>query len=216
MKRVRDIIMGLLMGVILTTSIAFAASTMIEVSFTDLTYIFHGTEKVPPSGQKGFIYKDTTYVPLRFVAESLGEEVGWDGDTKTIYVGLTPAPVDPRINEVEELNVYIHNVYTKNGETYMTVEEIDWLGLDDVERLNELGLGEEDLPSGYHLDASGVKKEYLVSNKATVRMYDFESLDDNNPWKVESLKEHEFYQMYPYEITISGGVVTEIFQNYIP
>lgn len=206
--------MGLLMGVILTTSIAFAAGTMIEVSFTDLTYIFNGTKKEPPSGQRGFIYKDTTYVPLRFVAESLGEEVGWDGDTKTIHVGL--APVDPRSNVLEELNVYVHNVYTKNGETYMTVEEIDWLGLDDVERLSELGLGEEDLPNGYHLDPSGVRKEYLVSNKATVKVYDFSSLDDNNPWKVESLNKHEFYQMYPYEITISGGVITEIVQNYIP
>lgn len=38
----------------------------------------------------GFVYEGTTYVPLRFMAESLGKEVAWDGKTSSIFVGRNP------------------------------------------------------------------------------------------------------------------------------
>ncbi len=37
-----------------------------------------------------FIVDGTTYLPVRAVAEALGKEVGWDGDTKTVYIGAKP------------------------------------------------------------------------------------------------------------------------------
>jgi hypothetical protein len=40
--------------------------------------------------QEGFVYKGTTYVPLRFVAESLGKKVEWDQERLSIYVGKKP------------------------------------------------------------------------------------------------------------------------------
>lgn len=39
------------------------------------------TSDVPP-----FIYKDYTMVPIRFVAESLGSEVNWNGKSKTVTI----------------------------------------------------------------------------------------------------------------------------------
>lgn len=43
-------------------------------------------EKKTPDNQRGFIYNGTTYVPLRFVAESLGQQVRYDGAATSIYL----------------------------------------------------------------------------------------------------------------------------------
>ncbi|HHW07817.1 MAG TPA: hypothetical protein GXX34_09895 [Clostridia bacterium] len=48
---------------------------------------YNGMKNVP----LGFIYEGTTYVPLRFVAENLGLEVGYDGKKNTIWVGSQPS-----------------------------------------------------------------------------------------------------------------------------
>lgn len=57
---------------------------------TALKYYVDNVKKIPPAGQEGFVYQGTTYVPLRFLAESLGEEVTWDGKTWSIYIGDKP------------------------------------------------------------------------------------------------------------------------------
>ncbi|NEU29166.1 hypothetical protein GN156_00010 [bacterium LRH843] len=82
---------GFLLGAFLFSGItAYAASSQITVNFAPLKYFFDGVQKVTPSGQNGFIYQGTTYVPLRFMGESLGKEVTWDGKTSSIYIGLPP------------------------------------------------------------------------------------------------------------------------------
>ncbi|HHW40617.1 MAG TPA: hypothetical protein GXX19_05620 [Syntrophomonadaceae bacterium] len=78
--------MAVLMGVLLSGSVALASSS-ISVDFLPLKYYFNGVQKFPPAGKEGFIYNGTTYVPLRFVAESLGLGVKWDGNTSSIYIG---------------------------------------------------------------------------------------------------------------------------------
>ena len=76
--------MAVLIGVLLSGSIALASSS-ISVDFLPLKYYFNGMQKSPPAGKAGFIYNGTTYVPLRFVADSLGLGVEWDGSTSSIY-----------------------------------------------------------------------------------------------------------------------------------
>lgn len=68
----------------------------IDVYFENVKYVFDGISKEPPEGLPGLIYKDTLYVPLRFMAESLGEEVGWDPATYTISMqgGASHPPAD--------------------------------------------------------------------------------------------------------------------------
>lgn len=39
-----------------------------------------------PLNWGGFIMNDTTYVPLRAVSEALGANVGWDGNTRSVYI----------------------------------------------------------------------------------------------------------------------------------
>lgn len=40
-----------------------------------------------------FIYNGTTYLPLRAVADALGQEVTWDNATKSVYLGSKPSPL---------------------------------------------------------------------------------------------------------------------------
>ncbi|MEK8200148.1 stalk domain-containing protein [Lysinibacillus sp. FSL M8-0134] len=73
-----------------STSEAASITKKIEVVQDKISYYVDKVKKVPPEGQSGFIYQGTTYVPMRFVAESLGEKVTWDGKTKSVYIGDVP------------------------------------------------------------------------------------------------------------------------------
>ncbi len=56
----------------------------------------NGNKEVPLS----LIYEGTTYVPIRFIGESLGKEVGWDGNSYTVWVGEKPAQLQSQSSTV--------------------------------------------------------------------------------------------------------------------
>lgn len=39
---------------------------------------------------KTFINNDRTFVPLRFISENFGKEVGWDNNSRSVYIGKKP------------------------------------------------------------------------------------------------------------------------------
>lgn len=98
-KKWLPFVTGVVMGGVLVSGIGVAAnSPMIDVHTKNLNYVFFGEEQQASDkeGQyyngeayvpSGVIYEGTTYVPLRFVGESLGYDVGWNGETGTITVG---------------------------------------------------------------------------------------------------------------------------------
>ncbi|NCC69307.1 MAG: copper amine oxidase N-terminal domain-containing protein, partial [Clostridia bacterium] len=63
-----------------------------------------------------FIYGGTTYLPVRAVASALGVEVGWDGDTSTVYLGEQPTTTYWLLSEVTDYNidgsVFYEDTYT--------------------------------------------------------------------------------------------------------
>lgn len=69
--------------------------TTISVYFETVQYMFDGKQKWPEEDQPGMIFEDTLYVPIRFVSESLGLEVGWDQDTYTVTIGKKETPKKP-------------------------------------------------------------------------------------------------------------------------
>ncbi|MDF2961853.1 MAG: PpiC-type peptidyl-prolyl cis-trans isomerase [Paenibacillus sp.] len=83
--KLKGLVLGLSIGVMMTGTIAYASGTQIEVYFKNIKYMFDGQQKKP--ADESFIYNGTTYVPLRFVSEALGKEVQWDGDSETVWVG---------------------------------------------------------------------------------------------------------------------------------
>ncbi|MCI3918697.1 peptidylprolyl isomerase [Paenibacillus sp. TRM 82003] len=79
---------GALVGAAMTASVgASAAGQHIEVYFNQLKVFFDGTEKPLPAGQGAFVYQGTTYVPLRYMSESLGLPVHYDAARQHIRVG---------------------------------------------------------------------------------------------------------------------------------
>jgi foldase protein PrsA len=84
--KVKGLIIGLSIGSLIAGSAAYASATQIEVVFKNIKYMFDGVEKKSTQGQ-GFVYNNTTYVPLRFVSEALGKKVQWDEKNQTIWFG---------------------------------------------------------------------------------------------------------------------------------
>jgi hypothetical protein len=84
-KQVLVLLVGIIIGTLMFGTIAYAAQSNIRVAFEGIKIFVSGalreTDKQP------FIYNGTTYVPLRFISEALGEAVEWDEVTKSIYIG---------------------------------------------------------------------------------------------------------------------------------
>ena len=59
----------------------------ISVVYDNYRIIIDGADKsATPEDSKPFVFNGRTYVPLRYIAESMGKQVLWDGATKTIYI----------------------------------------------------------------------------------------------------------------------------------
>ncbi|AOY75291.1 stalk domain-containing protein [Clostridium formicaceticum] len=119
----KKFISGLMVGVTLMTGIAYATGTQIEVSFRPLKYYVDGIEKAPPTDQAGFIYNGRTYVPLKFVSETLGKEVKWDGDTSSIHIGGKTVATETQINHLHnyEDGTY-RGMFADRGDIQVSVE----------------------------------------------------------------------------------------------
>jgi hypothetical protein len=60
------------------------ASKNIVLNQVKASYVFNGLTKALPTGQSSFILNGSLYVPLRFLSESVGNNISWDQKTKTI------------------------------------------------------------------------------------------------------------------------------------
>lgn len=82
-----NILAGIMIGILISSVAALALNVInIQVEREPLQYYFNDIKKEPTAGEEGFIYNDRTYVPLRFMAETLGKEVTWDGINKRIDI----------------------------------------------------------------------------------------------------------------------------------
>ncbi len=84
----KGVFIGLLLGSMLSGGIVVASSQQatIQVFFKKMNFRIDGQEKQMTNGSP-IIYKGTTYVPLRFVGESLDRPVTYDSQSNTIWVG---------------------------------------------------------------------------------------------------------------------------------
>jgi hypothetical protein len=89
------------LSVLLSGTIVYAAGgTTIEVFFNNIKIMVDGVEKQPAKG-KPFVYEGSTYIPLRFVSDALGKEIGWNGETQTVWIGKQEENLLPQDKEAK-------------------------------------------------------------------------------------------------------------------
>lgn len=98
--KLKGFLAGLSTAIILCSTAAFAESIEKTVTafYNNIKIVIDGKE-ITPSDANGkvvepFIIDGTTYLPVRAVASALGEEVNWDGETNTVYIGDMPQKKD--------------------------------------------------------------------------------------------------------------------------
>jgi hypothetical protein len=96
---VKTFLVGAIIGSVLASGVGYASSylTSIEVNVKPIDVTYNG-EKVISAGDENqfrsgsnivpasFIYKGTTYVPVRLVGEAIGKNLEWDGSTRTVAI----------------------------------------------------------------------------------------------------------------------------------
>ena len=104
-KNIKWFLIGFLVCIFLTSSIAYAAGgQMIEVFYNVKDIKIDMVSKMPEN-EKPFVFNGTTYVPLRYIAENLNMPVQWDAKTQTVFIGKTEEPNEVYIgNGIEYMN----------------------------------------------------------------------------------------------------------------
>jgi len=85
---------GVAAGIVLAgTAVAAGYDIAGNCTQAPLQFVFGGqpvTPQVAGGNPAGFICNGTSYVPLRFMAQSLGQQVAWEGSTDTVSVAPLP------------------------------------------------------------------------------------------------------------------------------
>ena len=91
-KRLQGLILGIFIGVILTGGMVFSQhiSKTAELCYNNIKVIVDGEEIIPRDVQgnivEPFTMDDTTYLPVRAIANALGKEVTWEEETQSVYI----------------------------------------------------------------------------------------------------------------------------------
>lgn len=96
---------GMLAGSVLTSAATVGAEPL-QVALSQVKLMVNGSDKTPSGGTYwngaaqvplAFNYEGTTYMPIRYISESLGKPVEWDGSANTIWVGEHPSDSVPQV-----------------------------------------------------------------------------------------------------------------------
>lgn len=155
------------------------------------------------------IYFDRTFVPLRFVSETLGATVGWDGETRTVVIDTekeeieVPEDIQEKIDTLEseqlkEVAIVSPNNYIKNKEVFYGID-----GKKDFDSIGIIveGATESDPTALIAVYSNMYNKDYSVL-KEMLKVYyptEFESVYtyvsnviDNEKSTTERLKYHVY------------------------
>ena len=87
----------------MVTGTALAANTVyknIRVQYCGIKLVVNGAPVTPKDANgstvEPFIYNGTTYLPVRAVGNALGQDVSWNGNTKTVYIGMNESDVSSK------------------------------------------------------------------------------------------------------------------------
>ena len=72
---------------------------------------------------KTFLTNNYTFVPLRFISEAFGKEVGWDEPSRSVYIGNKPAEFPKKAPKVS--SNYVVKDYPKYGFKLLIPKDVD-------------------------------------------------------------------------------------------
>lgn len=110
---------------LVTAAYATNATKTIQAAYMNIKLVIDGVPVTPKDSNgtivEPFIYNGTTYLPVRAVGEALGKQVGWDGKTKTVYIGEVPGQVTYLLDvcqPYEKLAFDTPTAFAMSGKTY--------------------------------------------------------------------------------------------------
>ncbi len=94
MKKSMRVFALVLIGILVLGAAVLAAdgyTKQLTANYVGVSLVIDGQLVVPKDVNgnlvEPFIVDGTTYLPVRAIAEALGKEVSWDGETKTVFIG---------------------------------------------------------------------------------------------------------------------------------
>lgn len=86
-------------------------------------YIMYDFEKLEFRNESGTViypinYNGSNYLPLRAIAELMGEDIVWDGKTKTVYIGSMTPVEETDEPEMRDETFSIIELYDREAELY--------------------------------------------------------------------------------------------------
>ncbi len=177
------------------------------------------------------IYKVYTGDSINQVEETTGNP-----ESDLAQTGGVDNPTSISVNmSGESTNSYYKNIgyisnFEKFGGTRITFDPIEWITLDDYDRIKALGIEESDMPNGYYIYNLEIEKfEYEVDENTEYRFIDWENSfasSDADRFHYSTKDKEEFVEYLntytdkatkvPFWITIKDGVVQIIEEQYVP
>ena len=175
LNKIKYTTLGFILGVILFMGLGFiyANSNTGEIlaHFNNIKITVNGQQietdvKAPP-----FIYNDRTYVPLRFVSEALGADVGWDSKTKTAIINSKNN--NTLQEEEEEVIISKDNIKLEKDESFTEPENFIQMLPEDKPKQTVDGItiyyfneaGEYDNNGMPYVNLSSVRERYNLSTE---------------------------------------------------
>jgi len=98
-KSMKSFVAGFLAAILLialgTVVYAGVRTQTITVTYNNIRLVVNGELRTPTDARgnivEPFLFEGTTFLPVRALAEALGQRVHWDAATATVYVGEIPA-----------------------------------------------------------------------------------------------------------------------------
>lgn len=194
MKKVSRMLSVFVLVVSLFLLSSFVLGDSVEESITVLFNSINITVNGESVESNNILYEGTTYVPLRDVAEMLGKEVSWDGDTKT--AGINDLSV-----AVEEENEMAPVVEESVDDFLNVIKTLDSANVEKVIKEN----AEEDWPNDYQMQSYQIKNQTEAYNNLL-------ALDLNSEVKEEIL--NEAYKDWGYDFQMVSYSYNNALEDY--
>lgn len=230
-SKAKYMVIGLVVGVLLSGTIAYAANNQFLVSLFEVKLVFNGVEKqgsdkpyqynngsnyVPTS----LIYNGTTYVPLRFFSESIGQAVKYESKQKIIYVGQVPE--DERIETF--MSDMLQPFFTDGSSLVFNTNKTMTIAGNEYQKGYQLFrysyTGDGQVTTSFNLEGKYTKISGLTGlddsrnkNSATLEIYGDDKLLTSIPLKAGSLPQN-FNLDITGVIKLDFKVLKEDFHEY--